>query len=77
MALLDLEPVSNAFLTVLSDYMELVRDRTLTRKGGKGEKLCNFCKAVEHICATGEIIRTNYGPTRKGKSRPPSRPAAL
>ncbi|HEY3782186.1 MAG TPA: hypothetical protein VGL56_13970 [Fimbriimonadaceae bacterium] len=70
MTLLDLEPVHHAFSTVLANFKDLVRDRTLTRKGGKGEDLYNFCKVVEQIGATGEIVRAKTALLARGNSDP-------
>ena len=66
MNLLDLEPVHAAFWTVLSNFKDLLRDRTLTRIGGKGEDIYSFCKAVDQICSTGEIARTKTALIAKG-----------
>ncbi len=49
--------------------MDLVRDRTLTRKGGKGEAFMSSANPVDQICASGEVIRTKVNLLARGNSQ--------
>ncbi len=42
----------------------------MTRKGGKGEDLYNFCKSVEQILSTGEIVRGKTHLLARGNADP-------